>query len=303
MSIKHRTNTMYISNPFCPKVRRLAVNDVIYRKLSYSQAGRKYGVTKSAICKWMKKADPSHKVFIQTQSSRPHHHPNEIDPLIVERIIELRQEFGRCAPVLHAYLKEEGVDISQASVGRVLKRYHLVRKPKQLVYDQKNPHRPASEYPGDFVEIDTIHYIKPDTSRFYIYAVIDTFSRFGYAEYKSRMRQSDSSGVIGRASSYCQFPFKMVQADNGPEFRDGFGFDLNRLGIAVRHSRVRRPNDNAHVERFIRTIQDECFGRRNPVERKANQRLAEYLRYYNYQRLHLSLNLKTPAEIVSKVLK
>lgn len=30
--------------------------------------------------------------------------------------------------------------------------------------------------------------------------------------------------------------------------------------IAIRHTRLGRPNDNAHIERFNRTIQEECTG-------------------------------------------
>jgi transposase InsO family protein len=292
---------MYTSNPFLPKVRRLAVNDVIYRGLSYSQAGRKYGVTKSAICKWMKKADPDHRVFIDTVSSKPHYHPQELDPLIVKRVIKLRKKYNRCAPVLHAYLKKEGVDISLSSVGRILKRYQLTRKPKPPIYGGKNPHRPSVSFPGELVAIDTMHTINGDRSRFYIFAVIDIFSRFGYAEYSQRMTQDCSLKAVNNAVNYCGFPFKMVQADNGPEFRNGFRISLNQKRINLRHTRVRRPNDNAHVERFIRTIQDECFKGKHPIEKKAQQTLTKYLKYYNYERLHLGINLMTPAQIVSKV--
>ena len=293
---------MYTNNPFLPKVRRLAVNDVIYRNLSYSQAALKYGTGKSTICKWMKKADVDYRVFIETLPSRPHHHPQEIKPEIVARVIELRQRFNRCAPVLHAYLKREGVNISLASVGRILKRNKLIRKPKQLFYGKgNNPHRPVSNFPGELVEIDTMHVVKYDYSRFYIYAVIDTFSRFAYAEYRPKMGQDNSFLVVQKAQDYCHFPFRMIQADNGPEFRNNFGFKLQRHDIQIRHSRVRRPNDNAHVERFIRTIQEECFKFKEPKEKTANQIIKDYLRYYNFERLHLRLNLQTPAQIVSKV--
>jgi len=292
---------MYTSNPFLPKVRRLAVNDVIYRKLSYSEVGRKYGVTKSAICKWMSKAHPDHRVFIETSSSRPHHHPQELDPAIVSRVVQLRERYKRCAPVLHAYLLQEGIKISLASVGRILRRKHLVRKPKQITYDGKNLHRPEANFPGDLVAIDTMHTLRRDSSRFYIFAVIDIFSRFGYAEYSPNMNQVCSLRAIHHATKYCGFLFKMVQADNGPEFRDGFRFSLSQKKIGLRHTRIRRPNDNAHVERFIRTIQDECFEGKLPNEGKAQQTLTEYLKYYNYERLHLGINLMTPAQIVSKV--
>lgn len=293
--------SMYTSNPYLPKVRRLAVNDCLYRGLSYSQAGRKYGVSKSAICKWMKKADPDHRVFVDTLSSRPHSHPQQLDPQIVNRVIELRLKYGRCAPVLHAYLKKEGVSISLSSVGRILKRHHLVRRPKRPVYGGTNPHRPKVNFPGELVAIDTMHTTRGDHSKWYIFAVIDIFSRFGYAEYNQRMTQGCSLKAIYNARRYCGFPFRMVQADNGPEFRDKFRFRLNQRQISLRHTRVRRPNDNAHVERFIRTIQDECFQGRQPNEKRAQKNLNEYLKYYNYERLHLGINLQTPAQIVSKV--
>ena len=293
---------MYTNNPFLPKVRRLAVNDVLYRHLSYSEVALKYGTGKSTICKWMKKADPDHRVFIDTMPSRPHHHPQEIKPEVISKVIELRQKYHRCAPVLHEYLKREGIDISLASVGRILKRNQLIRKPKQLFYGKgNNPHRPLSNFPGELVEIDTMHVVKYDYSRFYIYAVIDTFSRFAYAEYRPKIGQDNSFIVIQKAQDYCHFPFKMVQADNGPEFRNNFGFSLQKQHIQIRHSRVRRPNDNAHIERFIRTLQEECFRGYEPKENTANKIIKDYLKYYNFERLHLGLNLQTPAQIVSKV--
>ena len=295
-------SSMYTNNPFLPKVRRAAVNDVVYCHLSYSQAALKYGTGKSTICKWMKKASPDHRVFIETLSSRPHRHPAQISPEIVARVIELRQQLNRCAPIIQAYLQKEGITISLASVGRILKRKKLVRKPKQLYYGKgKNPKRPTSSFPGELVEIDTMHVVKYDYCRFYIYAVIDTFSRFGYAEYLPSISQASSLKVISHALSYCPFDFKMIQADNGAEFRSNFGFRLKSQNINLRHSRVRKPNDNAHVERFIRTLQEECFSGHEPKESSANRLLQSYLKYYNFERLHLGLQLQTPAQVVSKV--
>ena len=68
--------------------------------------------------------------------------------------------------------------------------------------------------------------------------------------------------------------------------------------MAHRHSRVRQPNDNAHLERFNRTIQDECLSR---LPRKLaiwKKEIPEYLRYYNRERPHMGLNFQTPADVV-----
>jgi transposase InsO family protein len=291
----------YTSKSNMSRVRRLAVNDVKYRGFSYQKAAFKYGVTKSAVWKWMQRADLDHRVFIETKSSRPHHQSHELSPDVVKRILELREEYQRCAPVIHAYLVQEGVIVSLASVGRVLQRYGATKNKRKVRWGT-NPHRPVSDAPGVLVQMDTMHVVRADYSRFYVYAVIDTFSRIGYAEYQPRIPQIVSTEVLFKARKYFNFPFHTVQTGNGPEFKHGFEFSLALADIQVRHSRIRRPNDNAHVERFIRTIQDECFRGKMPKETTAADQLKEYIEFYNNQRLHLCLNLQTPRSIVSKLL-
>lgn len=293
-------NMAYTTNPYLPKVRRVAVNDVEIRGLSPAGAARKYGVHRSTIGRWVKRASPDHKEFIRTLSSRPLSHPQQLDPKVVQRVIQKRQELGRCAPVIHEYLKREGMTISLSSVARILRRHGLTRKPKRPTYDGKNLRRPQADRPGELVQADTMHVMRKDYSRYYVYALIDIYSRFGYAEYKRTSRQIDSLSVIANARAYCGFDFAMIQTDNGAEFKTSFKHQLMRQHMELRHSRVRKPNDNAHVERFIRTIQEECFKSKPPRERVVNRQLKEYLAYYNYQRLHLGINLKTPAQMLHR---
>lgn len=291
----------YNTNPYIGKARRLAVNDVIFRKLSYAQAALKYGVTKSAICKWLARGSSNHLEYINTLPSAPKHHPNQLLGSTINRIVELRMGLGRCAPVLHAHLKQEGFRVSLSSVERTLRRFKLTRKKKPAKYYVPLP-RPVANTPGALVQVDTIHYVRPNTTRFYIYALIDTYSRLAYAEYHPKLSQKISLAVIRNAQKRFGFPIFMIQTDNGPEFRDYLSFELKRNKISLRHSRVRTPNDNAHVERFNRTLQEECFQGKRPNERTANRQLEAYLHYYNNARLHLGINLQTPIQIVSKVL-
>ncbi len=64
------------------------------------------------------------------------------------------------------------------------------------------------------------------------------------------------------------------------------------------YSRIRKPNDNAHIERFNRTIQDELLTRLPKDVNIINKELPGYLTYYNTRRKHLGLGLKTPAEML-----
>lgn len=224
-----------------------------------------------------------------------------LKPKVVNRIIELRQTLHRCAPVIHQHLLLEGFSVSLSSVERSLRRLGMVRKKKYASWYTPLP-RPLALLPGEFVQMDTIHFVKPDYSRFYVYALIDVYSRLAYAEYQPKLSQQTSVDMLLRAQTYFGFSFQMVQTDNGPEFKDGFLHSLARHNIHLRHSRIRKPNDNAHIERFNRTIQDECFRGKLPNEEMISDQLKNYIAYYNHDRLHLSLNLQTPIQFVAKVL-
>jgi transposase InsO family protein len=293
----------YTSNPHAPKARMNAHNDVVWRGMSHQQAALKYGVNRTTIWRWVKKGKwLNGNSCIETKPSTPHHHPNRLNFEIVLRIIELRKKLnGRCAPVIHEHLRLEGINVSLSSVKRTLKRHGLIRKRKQPRYYTPLP-RPVEHTLGSFVQMDTIHIVRSDYSRFYVYTLIDVYSRMAYAEYHPRLLQRTSFEVLLRAEKYFGFSFQMIQTDNGPEFKDGFLFHLSGKRIHLRHSRVRKPNDNAHIERFNRTIQEECFKGRNLDEILLPNQLKRYLAYYNRRRLHLSLNLKTPAQFVAKVL-
>lgn len=294
----------YTSNPYAPKARMQARNDVVWGRLTLQQAADKYGVNRSTIWRWVKKAKRMHlngNTYIWTESSNPHRHPNMLKPKVVDRIIELRQTLKRCAPVIHRHLQLEGYTVSLSSVERALRRLGLVRKKKQARWYTPLP-RPPILQPGSLIQMDTIHFVKPGSSRFYVYALIDVYSRLAYAEYHPKLSQQTSLEVLLRAQTLFNFPFRMVQTDNGPEFKDGFLAGLGRQQMHLRHSRIRKPNDNAHIERFNRTIQDECFRGSLPNEATISAQIETYIAYYNGGRLHLSLNLQTPAEFVAKVL-
>jgi len=294
----------YTSNPHAPKARMMARNDVLWRGLSHSHAALKYGVNRSTIWRWVKKGKRiSGKRVIETGSSTPHHHPNRISYEVVLRIIKLRKKLkGRCAPVIHEHLRLEGITISLSSVKRTLKRHGLTRKKKQARYYTPLP-RPKQLTLGSLVQMDTIHIVRGDYTRFYIYTLIDTYTRMAYAEYHPKLLQRTSFEVLLRAQKYFGFQFHMIQTDNGPEFKDGFLFHLSEKRIPLRHSRVRKPNDNAHIERFNRTIQDEFLhGKILLNEALLPNGIQNYLVYYNRKRLHLSLNLLTPRQFVAKVL-
>lgn len=293
---------MYTSSPYAPKARFEAAK-LVKSGLKASSVARMYGVNRSTVGRWVKRLPKGpNNFYISTLSSSPNHHPHQTSESTVERIIELRRKYKRCAPVIHAHLTQEGYKVSVRTVGRVLKREGLIRKKKQATLYKSIHPRPEARFPGDLIQMDTIHIVRKDSSRYYIYCLIDVFSRLAYAQYSTNLKQSTSHTVVKNAQKYLKMNFKMIQTDHGPEFKDGFTYLLSRSKIKLRHSRIRKPNDNAHIERFNRTIQEECFDSLPPNEKTITEYIRRYIDYYNMERLHLSLELQTPTQFVAKVL-
>lgn len=162
------------------------------------------------------------------------------------------------------------------------------------------PVRPMPEKPGFLVEIDAVHEGAPD-DRLSAYALIDVCSRWGYAEPVLRVNSRQTSRFLHEARHIAPFPFRTIQTDHGSEFSKWFTKIAIHDGMSHRHTRVRTPTDNGHVERFIRTLQDECL-HKIPRDFKVWQKeIPGFIRYYNTERPHMGINFKTPIQIIEAV--
>lgn len=267
---------------------------VIREGWSTRKVARYTGYHQSSIVRWVEQARNSNLLVIPTRSSRPRHHPHELSREIVSCILALREERNQCAEILHHRLKSKGIVVSLSSVKRVLKRYGCSRYSRWKKWHQY-PERPRPERPGFLVEIDTIH-DGPHEDRLYLYTMLDVCSRFAHALPTEHISTHESLRFVRTAG--LPFPITTLQSDHGPEFSKYFTTQIGARGVAHRHSRVRKPNDNAHLERFNRTIQDECISRLPRRLEIYQKEIPEYLRYYNMERPHMGLEMKTPTEVM-----
>jgi transposase InsO family protein len=289
----------YSKNPNLPKVRADAVRMVRCGK-STREVSRYFGYSQSAIVKWCTKVPEYTYQYrsIPTESSRPHHHPHELSDEIVEQILAYRSRTGRGAEFIHFMLTKEGADVSLSSVKRTLKRHGLTRYSQWKKWHTCSP-RPLPELPGLLVEADTIH-DGPCGAQLYIYTLLDVCSRWAYAQPNNRISANNSALFLKEAQANAPFSFQTVQTDHGAEFSKWFTKKLGEQTIVHRHSRIRTPNDNAHLERFNRTIQEECIQRLPRKLEVWKREIPEYLRYYNNERPHMGIGWLTPAELLQK---
>lgn len=289
----------YTKNPNIPKVREQAA-ELVRRGWTTRQVARHLGFSQSAIVKWVAKARKRGWGVIPTLSSCPKHHPKALTREVISAIIRERLGRRRCAEHVYHALKNRGVSVSLSSVKRTLDRCHL-RKTRS---PWKRPHdytpRPEVASVGALVELDTIHIIAPDGSRIYVYTLIDLFSRWAYAEVVEKIGAEASLGFVRRAMVDAPFKFELIQTDHGSEFTTWFTHGLATLSIKHRHSRVRQKDDQAHIERFNRTIQEECLDRIEHSLPSFQTAIPTYLLWYNTERSHMGINYQTPLNLIPR---
>ena len=279
-----------------PSIRRDAT-ELVSKGWSTRKVSRHFGFNQSTIVRWVKKTKLYGHGLIPTLSSRPKHHPNELNSDLVWKIFQTRIKNRRCAEVVHQELLNQGIKVSLSSVKRTLDRTGLLKK--RSPWKRYHPHvdRPYPLNPGDLVQIDTIHLMVDEKKRIYIFVLIDVYSRWVYAKCYEKMNSQICLDFVREAQRHASFKFKMLQSDHGPEFGRWF---VTQIKKNHRFTRIGKPNDNAHIERFNRTLQEECIDKLPKDVFKINCALKKYLRYYNHERLHMGINLKTPSQLLTK---
>jgi transposase InsO family protein len=315
----------YSTNPNLPRARAIAMRLLIADGLPSATVANKCGIHRSTVWRWKQKwlkmnenigqekpGRPSritrfvpqyYRWNIQTEDPTPHSFPHAISKHTVSRILELRRLLNRCAEVIwHHLASVDHIRVSLSSVRRTLRRHHCFDGARKHRVRPDNPRRPHPTRAGELVQTDTIHYICPTTyQRRYVYTVIDLYSRMAYAEMHTHIRPGIAADVVLRAQRLWGFKVAMIQADNGSEFSRYFERQMVKNNTRVRHSRLGRPNDNAHIERFNRTIQEECLGSRinsRVATATLQTKINEYIEFYNTKRIHLGLQLRIPVQML-----
>ncbi|WP_404764699.1 transposase [Vibrio alginolyticus] len=101
-------------------------------------------------------------------------------------------------------------------------------------------------------------------------------------------------GVIGRAT-----PGLQLRSDNGLVFTSRLYTRLAmQYGLTQEFIQPHTPQQNGMVERLIRTIKEQCIWMHNFGSlSEAHFAIGKWLEFYNNERPHQALKMRTPAEV------
>ncbi|WP_030317787.1 IS481 family transposase [Streptomyces flavochromogenes] len=289
------------------------------------------GVSRACLSKWKNRYDQYGELGLQDRPSVPRSSPTQTPPDVVERIERLRRDNKWSARRITLELANQGVRISERTVGPWLARLGINHR-RFLDPDGSANRRPSkrivARYPGHMVHLDVkkvgripdgggwrAHGRGSEQARaaqraktagakggyVYLHSAVDGFSRLAYTEPLPDEKAATTVGFLSRARAFFAahgiHRVVRVVTDNGANYRATV-FVRSLISWASRHQRTKpyTPRHNGKVERYQRILAEELlYARQWTSEAERARAIAVWNVHYNYHRPHTAAGNRPPA--------
>ena len=264
-----------------------------------SDLSREYGLGRPMLSRWWARYQAADIAGLQPTSRRPHRSPQKTKAAEVRAILRLRDQGLSAARIALV------VDAGYGTVQRTLERAGV----NQLAHPTPpRPKRYEKTRPGELVHIDVKYLPALRNARYdFEFAAVDDFCREAVVWIGFDQTSATAAAFLERVLKRLPYKVDAVLTDNAFAFTMRFAHHAERqtrfqeacASLGIRHYllRPRAPQSNGKVERFFRTVDDECLNRRRLFTFRARSRAVEdFVWFYNHERPHLSLGGMTPVE-------
>ena len=282
-----------------------------------------FGVSRRTLFRWQRALTNTRGKLesLNPRSTAPaSRRKRQVPEAITTRIIAIRSSHPRLGKdKVWSLLAQEGYQGSISTVGRIitdLKKQGKLPDPVKLslsgktgrlierkVLKRKKKLRRPKGY--RVLEVDTVVRFIDGIKR-YVITAVDTERRTSFAAGYSNHGSASASDFLRKCQLVLPDCPKAAQTDNGSEFALHFDHACDTLKLERFHTYPRSPKMNAHVERFNRSLDDEFLKSHRVLLRddlvRFNDALIDWLLWYNGERPHHALGLRSPFQVMMAAL-
>jgi transposase InsO family protein len=284
-----------------------------------AQLAQATGMSPGWVSKWKKRlfsAPPDDEQVLRGLSRAPHHPPPRLDSLVVDRLLEIRDEppegLGRTpGPKAIKYYLARDEHLQQAGLRlpRSTRTIHrLLREHGRIV--PRLPHwtdpterpTPMQQWQLDFKDastvpadpqgkqqhvVETLNIIDKGTS-----VLIASYVRSDFTAATARHSVAHTFAEHGLPSSITlDRDTRWVGSPQGSDFPAAVIRFCHSLGVGVLVCDPHQPQQNGFVERYHRTYQEECLSQHRPTTLAHVREVTEaFVKHYNWQRPHQGIS-------------
>lgn len=313
-------------------LRYIATSNIVIPELSakalqiikISEFGLKYGykaaldafnIKKSTYYNYVKryKICQEYEVQLEVKSKRPHKVRKACwNNKIVKFICKIRMKHPNIGKdKIKHYLdlfcsKSQTKPISTGTIQNIINSYpNKLRTKKSTVKATRRenvlrkPSNYKAKYSGECRSLDSMEF-RQGGKKLYVVVAQDEATNLMYARATNSHTSRSAKEILELAHNYLPWDkYSIILTDNGSEFGKEFAKYVKEQGAIHYHTYPKSPKQNARCERVNRTIQDEFMIKYGNLLfddiNLFNKRLDEYLRWYNFERVHARFgNKMTP---------
>lgn len=266
------------------------------------------GISERTVYKWVKRYREEGAAGLSNRPSKPRFHPQAYVEKWYSLIAKLRS-FR-----LPAWQIAQMLELPCSTVSHALKKLGLNRA------DRLCPPVPVIRYerkrPGDLIHLDIKklrrfdrpgHKVlgrgcNPRTMKAgydCVHVAIDDHSRVAYVEILPNEKGQTCADFLARATVFFAkkgITIRRTMTDNGCGYKSHlFAGAIKALGQRHLRTKPYTPQTNGKAERLIKTLQIEwAYVRTYQSSNQRNKCLPLWLKYYNHERQHAGIKMKTP---------
>ena len=326
----HKTKFFFLGNPAPTKRDWSKTRLLAQKKLSadallklewiifYHTIGKKnatatahqFGITRKTFHKWLARFKREDLTGLE-EASRAPLKTRKRDIVLMQRIRvkKLRTRYPRYGKMklVGIYKQEYGEGISSWKIQKIIEeeqlyfdRVTIQKQWKRRLRSTKKQKitKLVKENKVNFLwHVDTVILTLAGGGYRYLITAIDDVSKLAYARLYTTHTSRNAKDFLERLVYVTDQKIINIHHDNGSEFQKEFEEACKTLGIPQWYSRPYTPKDNAVLERFNRTIQEEfvTMTEADPLfVTDFNNALTDWLIEYNFHRPHQTLDYQSP---------
>jgi len=265
------------------------------------------GIPRSTFYCWYDRYRARHDEDLEDRTPAPRRVWNKLPTAVNQAVLELALKEPELSPreLAVSFVDQQQYFVSEASVYRLLKAHDLITSPAFILMKAADSFAQPTTAPNQLWQTDFTYLRVIGWGWFYLSTVLDDFSRYILAwKLCTTMTATDVSDTLVMALSNSGLERVRVRhrprllSDNGPSYLSAqLGSWLAEHGMTHTRGKPYHPMTQGKIERYHRSMKNQILLENYYLPGQLEQRLAEFVDYYNSRRYHESLNNLTPADV------
>jgi putative transposase len=275
--------------------------------LSVRRTLAQLGIPRSTFYAWYERYLARGAGALEDGQPAPRRVWNKLPDTVAEAVLELALKEPELSPreLAVSFVDQQRYFVSEASVYRLLKAHDLITSPAFILMKAADRFAQPTSAPNQLWQTDFTYLRVIGWGWFYLSTVLDDFSRYILAwKLCTSMTATDVSDTLALALRSSGLERVRVRhrprllSDNGPSYLSTqLGSWLTEHGMTHTRGKPYHPMTQGKIERYHRSMKNQILLENYYLPGQLEQRLAEFVDYYNLRRYHESLDNLTPADV------